>query len=127
MLPQPERKQMSLSSKLSLFAPGRHKSKPAIRYFDETYYLRTYPEVADYQFSPLEHYLFIGWRLRYDPSAEFSTDGYLNANPDVSAIRMNPLLHFLQHGLAEGRKGWDRRAGSRAPPSSDAGSPDSGT
>lgn len=116
---------MSLSSKLSLFAAGKHKAKPAIRYFDEKYYLRTYPEVAEYQFSPLEHYLFIGWRLRYDPSEEFSTEGYLTANPDVSAIRMNPLLHFLQHGLAEGRKGWDRRPGSRPPAAGEAAKPDS--
>jgi hypothetical protein len=35
--------------------------------------------------------------------AAFDTLGYLAANPDVAAAGMNPLDHFLQFGLYEGR------------------------
>jgi hypothetical protein len=92
-------------------------NKPTLRYFDEKYYLLEYPSVYDHELSPLDHYLLVGWKDRLDPSAEFSTNGYLNANPDVSAIRVNPLLHFLQHGKAEGRTGWEKSA---TPPGSTA-------
>lgn len=102
---------MSFVPKLRIGPKGN--KKPVLRYFDEAYYLRKYPEVKLHEFSALEHYLLIGWKDRNDPGPEFSTRGYLNANPDVFAIRVNPLLHFLQHGMAEGRTGWEKR-GSNA-------------
>jgi hypothetical protein len=36
-------------------------------------------------------------------SAGFDTLGYLAANPDVAAAHVNPLDHFLQNGIYEGR------------------------
>jgi serralysin len=33
----------------------------------------------------------------------FSTNGYLTGYPDVAAANINPLQHFLQNGMAEGR------------------------
>ena len=39
-----------------------------------------------------------------DPSARFDTLGYLAANPDVAAAGVNPLDHFLQFGIYEGRQ-----------------------
>jgi hypothetical protein len=94
---------------------GKISSKPTLRFFDEKYYTSQYPDVASHELSPLEHYLLIGWKDRYDPSTLFSTRGYLSANPDVAAIRINPLLHFLQHGLAEGRTGWEKSTSMHAP------------
>jgi hypothetical protein len=38
-----------------------------------------------------------------DPSAMFSTNGYLTGYPDVAAAGVNPLEHYLQFGMAEGR------------------------
>jgi serralysin len=38
------------------------------------------------------------------PSASFDTRGYLAANPDVAAAGVNPLDHFLLHGIFEGRQ-----------------------
>jgi hypothetical protein len=102
---------MSFVQKLRL-VPKSFK-KPTLRYFDESYYHRNYPDVAQHELSPLEHYLLIGWKDRNDPGPEFSTRGYLNANQDVAAIRVCPLLHFLQNGMAEGRTGWEKR-GSNA-------------
>ena len=49
------------------------------------------------------HYVRIGWKAGLDPSADFSTEGYLSANPDVRRAGINPLVHFVQHGRAEGR------------------------
>jgi hypothetical protein len=38
-----------------------------------------------------------------DPSAEFDTSYYLEANPVVARSGINPLVHFLRFGAAEGR------------------------
>ncbi|HEY4362194.1 MAG TPA: hypothetical protein VGN17_14560 [Bryobacteraceae bacterium] len=34
----------------------------------------------------------------------FDAAFYLTRYPDVAAARMNPVLHYLQHGASEGRK-----------------------
>jgi serralysin len=39
-----------------------------------------------------------------DASARFDTLGYLAANPNVAAAAINPLQHFLQFGIYEGRQ-----------------------
>jgi hypothetical protein len=36
-------------------------------------------------------------------SGEFDVDSYLLANPDVLAAGINPLMHYVQYGRAEGR------------------------
>ena len=56
------------------------------------------------------HYEAVGWKEGRDPSAGFDTLGYLAANPDVAAAGINPLDHFLQFGIYEGRAGGQRRA-----------------
>jgi serralysin len=44
-----------------------------------------------------------GWKEGRDPSAAFDTLGYLAANPDVAAAHVNPLDHYLNNGIYEGR------------------------
>jgi hypothetical protein len=44
-----------------------------------------------------------GWHEGRDPSAVFSTNGYLTTYTDVAADGGNPLQHYLQFGMAEGR------------------------
>jgi serralysin len=44
-----------------------------------------------------------GWKEGRDPSSSFDTLGYLAANPDVAAAHVNPLDHFMQNGIYEGR------------------------
>jgi serralysin len=46
----------------------------------------------------------VGWTEGRDASTWFDTQGYLAANPDVAAAGMNPLDHFLQFGIYEGRQ-----------------------
>ncbi len=57
------------------------------------------PEGAD----PLAHYMTEGWRRDLDPSPYFSTRGYLNEYPDLEEIGIHPLMHFIEHGMGEGR------------------------
>jgi glycerol-3-phosphate cytidylyltransferase len=53
---------------------------------------------------PVEHYLEQGWRYGLDPNELFSTSDYLEAYPDVKAAGMNPFVHYLRFGRAEGRR-----------------------
>ena len=55
--------------------------------------------------TPVEHYLAFGWRKNLDPCALFSANGYLHRNPDVAAGGVNPFVHYLKFGSAEGREG----------------------
>ncbi|MGU3468249.1 SGNH/GDSL hydrolase family protein [Methylobacterium sp. C33D] len=76
--------------------------------FDEEYYTSWYADTCQYPHGPARHYLDLGWREGRDPSGHFSTDGYLDANPDVRAAGVNPLVHFLEVGLVQGRTGWEK-------------------
>lgn len=49
------------------------------------------------------HYLEQGAAAGLDPSPEFSTRDYLRLYPDVAVSGMNPLRHYVVHGLLEGR------------------------
>jgi hypothetical protein len=75
-------------------------------YFDHAYYLKNNPDVADSGCDPVEHFLLHGGKEERNPSNKFSVKGYLARYPDVAINidRLNPLLHFLQFGLKEGRK-----------------------
>lgn len=45
----------------------------------------------------LRRYLFLRW------SGGFNADWYLRTNRDVAAAGVDPLLHYIEHGLREGR------------------------
>jgi len=77
-------------------------------FFDATWYLARNPDVAAGVAQgkvaiAVDHYMLFGWREGRDPSAYFDTSAYLDRNADVAAAGMNPLLHFLGWGQAEGR------------------------
>jgi hypothetical protein len=46
----------------------------------------------------------VGWRQGHDPSPWFSTEAYLEENPDVAEADFVPLFHFLEFGVGEGRE-----------------------
>ena len=74
-------------------------------YFDLEYYAEQVRAVG--LGSPKDlagHYMQTGWRLGLNPHPEFSTNGYLSANPDVWNAEVNPLEHFELWGRAEARK-----------------------
>lgn len=72
--------------------------------FDEQWYLRQYPDVAQAGFDPIVHYLKFGSSEGRNPSAHFDTCWYLDSNPDVAEAGMNPLLHYVKFGKGEGRQ-----------------------
>lgn len=68
--------------------------------FHAEFYQARYPDVFGDQ---IEHYLRYGWRMGYDPGPDFSTNRYLDANPDVREAGSIPLIHFVKFGRREGR------------------------
>ncbi|MBS7542273.1 class I SAM-dependent methyltransferase [Ancylobacter oerskovii] len=67
--------------------------------FDRAWYAETHgvePHEA------ARHYLDTGFRQGANPSLLFSTADYFRGNRDVPSDQ-NPLLHYLRHGLREGR------------------------
>jgi hypothetical protein len=73
-------------------------------WFDDGWYLATYPQVERLRITPAEHYIRYGASEGKDPSSQFSTLTYLVRYPDVARSGLNPLVHFLRYGLAEGRR-----------------------
>jgi hypothetical protein len=71
--------------------------------FDATWYQANYPDVAQSGLDPLRHYALVGAAAAWDPGPRFSTEFYLEHNPDVS-LGTNALLHYLRHGRARGSK-----------------------
>lgn len=84
-------------------------------YFDATWYLSRYSDVAGAGGDAALHFLQHGWREGRDPGPEFSTSAYLKANLDVARSGQNPLLHYIEFGHSEGRS-----ISARAPAIGDA-------
>lgn len=78
-------------------------------YIDKDFYFVAYPELLEIKLSAAEHYSLFGWKQGKDPSAEFSTQFYLDNNPDVAEAGVNPLFHYVVAGTNERRYG--RRPG----------------
>jgi len=66
--------------------------------FDTSWYVKQHPGVADE--NPLIHFLkHANLDAGLDPHPLFDSDFYLDANPDLATSGMNPLVHYLRHGL----------------------------
>ncbi|WP_157235536.1 glycosyltransferase [Methylosinus sp. LW4] len=71
------------------------------RLLNPAYYRTVHENVVG---DPIEHFIRIGWQLKYNPCPDFHTEWYLETNPDVALARINPLVHYLQYGAQEGRE-----------------------
>jgi len=74
--------------------------------FDAEWYLNQSPELQSdrlAKISPALHYVKRGAALGLDPGPDFNTQWYLANNPDVKATGVNPLVHYIVHGMEEGR------------------------
>jgi hypothetical protein len=71
--------------------------------FDAAWYQANYPDVVKAGMDPLRHYALVGAAAGWDPGPRFSSEFYLEHNPDVSS-GTNALLHYLRHGRARGSK-----------------------
>ena len=71
---------------------------------DPAFYRAVYPGLGALGRDPVRHYVRLGWREGRDPAPWFSTDDYLEQNPDVAQAGLNPLYHYLTEGRAQGRE-----------------------
>jgi glycosyltransferase involved in cell wall biosynthesis len=69
--------------------------------FDSAWYLEQYSDVAAANYPPLLHYLVYGALEGRSPGPDFDAGWYLSRYPDITGT--NPLLHYIDHGRAEGR------------------------
>ncbi|MEG4349344.1 hypothetical protein QUA74_06350 [Microcoleus sp. LAD1_D3] len=75
--------------------------------FNESYYIRTYPEAKAQAIGGLTHFLSVGNQKGYNPSPLFDTQFYLSAYPGVAeavqAGKITAIDHFISYGQYEGR------------------------
>ncbi len=71
---------------------------------DAHWYKTSYPDVAEAEVEPVEHYFFRGAAEGRNPNRLFDSRWYCETNPDVAASGANPLLHYIQFGESEGRR-----------------------
>jgi glycosyltransferase involved in cell wall biosynthesis len=62
-------------------------------FFDEQWYLETYPDVAISKIDAAEHYFRVGWLLERNPGPSFKTRDYLEMHPDLRQDNICPLTH----------------------------------
>ncbi|MDG3041599.1 rhamnosyltransferase WsaF family glycosyltransferase [Roseicyclus marinus] len=73
--------------------------------FDPAFYRMMNPDLAaEDDEALLVHYMAVGWRERRDPRPDFSTRHYIESYPDIARGDINPFLHFILFGKAEGRR-----------------------
>ncbi|MBR0370501.1 MAG: glycosyltransferase family 2 protein [Methanobrevibacter sp.] len=68
--------------------------------FDYEFYENTYD---DFDGDALTHYLTEGFKQGKLPSLDFDPDVYYRLYPNVEVAGINPLLHYIAHGKAEGK------------------------
>ncbi|GAK54090.1 glycosyl transferase, group 1 [Candidatus Moduliflexus flocculans] len=71
--------------------------------FDQEYYLKQNPDVAQAGVNPLRHFLRHGGFEGRNPHPDFDSTYYFYRNPDIKTSKINPLLHYLIYGIYEGR------------------------
>lgn len=87
----------------------QHKQAKALKestLFDAVWYLEQYPDLANSRWArrhPELHYLRFGAREGRNPGPDFDSQRYLDDNPDVVELDVNPLWHYLEFGQWEGR------------------------
>ncbi len=72
--------------------------------FDEKWYITQYSPKKD--MDPILHYIKWGADEGLDPNPFFSSNKYYKTYPDVKRAGLNPLIHYINNGMAEGRNGF---------------------
>ncbi len=68
------------------------------KYFDENYYLSTYPDIKNYKRSPACHYLLHGWKEGRNPSKDFITNSYIRVYQKGKAEEC-PIVHAVKNNI----------------------------
>ena len=66
--------------------------------FNESWYKNNYNDIKDLDIDFARHYLKYGWKQGKSPSFNFSSKLYLEANKDIAALDINPLIHYELRG-----------------------------
>lgn len=74
------------------------------RYFDINFYQIMSNKLKFYGNNPLADYFYTDVDCRLDVHPLFDSKTYLQINEDIRQHGMDPLLHYLYYGLAEGRQ-----------------------
>ena len=87
---------------------GTNEGRDPNALFSEAWYLQHYTDVASAVGagrlqSGFQHYMQYGWLEGRSPAAWMNAGDYLQRNADVAAAGLNPLGHYLQWGIDEGR------------------------
>lgn len=69
--------------------------------FDSDWYREEYSDVTLLHMDPLEHFMWLGWRLHRSPGPQFDAKAYLKRHPDVRLAHVNPLIHHLSGGRSQ--------------------------
>lgn len=72
--------------------------------FDEAFYRKTYPDVANAGIDALGHYVEWGGREGRRPHPTFDPQWYTTQYPDVLQSGLHPLVHYVTIGRKEGRR-----------------------
>lgn len=70
--------------------------------FDESFYRRQAGPIPA-ELNPAVHYVAVGERLGFAPCGSFDPVFYRERYPDVDQAGLNFLMHYADHGRAEGR------------------------
>lgn len=70
--------------------------------FDEEFYIDTYPEVRDFEFTPWQHFVEIGANKDYNPNPLFNTGRYRSQYSNYLDLNIDPLTYFLNEGIGLG-------------------------
>lgn len=70
-------------------------------YYDQNWYLKTYPDIARSGLDPVRHFAEYGWREGRSPSEHFPNAVYLFYHPELKSGTDGPLVSFLHRKLPE--------------------------
>lgn len=85
---------------------GHSEARSPHPVFDVDWYRRHYLNGSS-EIEPVGHYLAVGHLQAPQPHALFDCADYLDRYPDLRGAGVDPYLHWLKHGRAEGRQGRD--------------------
>ena len=71
--------------------------------FDESYYLEHNPDLQNYPYNLLLHYLLYGGQELRVPGPRFDPQYYCSRYSDIDPSVINPLYHYIRFGFWEGR------------------------
>jgi GT2 family glycosyltransferase len=96
----PSCKQILRGLKKDLAAVSFLRHRPE---FDVSYYSPRLQHFKGGRLLSIFHYQMVGWRMGRKPNAAFDTVWYNAFHKDVGRSYCSPLVHYLKHGVHEGR------------------------